>query len=85
MSFGIRLGLIICAIGLVVIVAPLTLPRSTFGELGHGDGMGLIGLIMIGAVLFGIGAVATIIAGVIHNQRVAAAHKKYADTGEEIK
>lgn len=32
-------------------VAPFVLPRSAFGELGHGDGMGLIGLSMMGMIL----------------------------------
>jgi hypothetical protein len=82
-SFGLRLGLIICVIGVLTITAPLILPRSIFGELGHGDGMGLIGLIMIGAVLLGVGVVTTIVAAVIHNRRVAAGWQNYAERGEE--
>jgi hypothetical protein len=84
-SVGLRLSLIICVIGLVTIAAPLVLPRSAFGELGHGDGMGLIGLIMVGTVVLGVGVLATIIAAVIHNRRVAAARKSYAEVGEEKK
>jgi hypothetical protein len=34
-----------------MMVAPFVLPRSFFGELGHGDGMGLIGLSMWGLIL----------------------------------
>ena len=40
-------------ISLIGMVSPLVLPRYSewlFGELGHGDGFGLIGLIMIGAI-----------------------------------
>jgi hypothetical protein len=85
MSFGIRLSLIICAIGIVTIAAPLVLPRSAFGELGHGDGMGLIGLIMFGAVLLGVGTVMTIIAAVVHNRRVATTWENYTEVGEEKK
>ena len=72
-------------IGVATISAPLVLPRSVFGELGHGDGMGLIGLIMIGAVLLGIGLIATIIAAVLHNRTVASNWKNYAEAGEEKK
>ena len=51
MSFGTGLGFAISAIGGAMTVAPFVLPRSAFGELGHGDGMGLIGLSMMGVML----------------------------------
>lgn len=51
MSFGTGLGFAISAIGGVLTVAPLVLPRAAFGELGHGDGFGLIGLMMMGLML----------------------------------
>jgi hypothetical protein len=72
-------------IGIVTIAAPLVLPRSTFGELGHGDGMGLIGLIMFGAVLLGVGTIMMIIAAVVHNRRVATTWENYTEVGEEKK
>ncbi len=75
----------ICAFGIFTIVAPFVLPRSAFGELGHGDGMGLIGLVMLGAILFGVGVIATIFGAVIHNRRVADTKTSYAKVGEEKK
>jgi hypothetical protein len=44
-------GVATFAIGALTFMAVAFLPRATFGELGHGDGMGLMGLMMLSAIL----------------------------------
>ena len=83
MSIGVRLCLIVFCIGIAMIVGPITLPRSAFGELGHGDGMGLIGMIMVGAIVAAVGAIGTIIAAVLSGS-IKSATETNAVTGEEI-
>jgi uncharacterized membrane protein len=56
-SFGTVSGFSVSAVGAVMIIAPLILPRAAFGELGHGDGMGLIGMIMMGFAVFVTGLI----------------------------
>jgi hypothetical protein len=63
---GVRFGLGIVCIGIALIFGPLVLPRPAFGELGHGDGMGLIGLIMFGTAALGFGIIVAIASAVLH-------------------
>ena len=62
MSLATGIGGVIAAIGGAMTVAPFVFPRSFFGELGHGDGMGLIGMSMFGLVLIGVGGAIALIA-----------------------
>ena len=48
-------GGIMILIGAALIFAPILLPRSWFGEVGHGDGMGLIIIMLLGALAGGLG------------------------------
>jgi hypothetical protein len=50
-------GAAFVVVGGVISLAPFVLPRSVFGGLGDGDGMGLIGLFLIGAFV-SVGGVA---------------------------
>jgi hypothetical protein len=54
------------AVGATTVLLTLLLPRSAMGELGHGDGMGLIGLIFFGAIGVGTGFVAILISTIIY-------------------
>jgi hypothetical protein len=54
------------AVGATTVLLTLLLPRSAMGELGHGDGMGLIGLIFFGAIGFGVGGVAILISTIVY-------------------
>ena len=80
MSGAIRLGSITTAFGAALTYGPLLLPRQWFGEFGHGDGMGLIGLSTFGFLILGLGFIVLIFVAVAklipsknspHNQRKA--------------
>lgn len=71
MSAARRLGLVVLAIGVLTTVAPFVLPRRVFGELGHGDGMGLIGLVLIGLLVAGLGLIVTLTGAVADTARKA--------------
>ncbi len=58
-------GVAAAAIGALTILAVVILPRSTFGELGHGDGMGLIGLMLFGSIGMAAGLFLLLTAAVI--------------------
>jgi len=66
-------------LGIVTIIAVTVLPREAFGELGHGDGMGLIGLYLFGAVGVGTGLIASLVTGIIY----AVGHKSRVGSVEE--
>jgi hypothetical protein len=67
------------AIGAVTILAVVFLPRTTFGELGHGDGMGLIGLMLFGAIGMAAGLLLLLILTVIF----IVGHRRRAKLSEE--
>lgn len=67
------------AIGAVTILAVVFLPRTTFGELGHGDGMGLIGLMLFGAIGMAAGLLLLLILTVIF----VVGHRRRAKLSEE--
>ena len=80
MSGAIRLGLIATLLGAALAYGPVLLPREWFGELGHGDGMGLIGISMFGFLIFGLGLIVLVFTAAAklipsknsqHNQRKA--------------
>lgn len=71
MSAARRLGLAVLAIGALTTVAPFVLPRSVFGELGHGDGMGLIGLVLIGLLVASLGLIVTLTSAIADTARKA--------------
>jgi hypothetical protein len=58
-------GIATAAVGAVMILAVVFLPRAAFGELGHGDGAGLMGLMLLGAVGMAVGLFLLLIVAVI--------------------
>jgi len=62
-------GSALMLLGLVVFAGPMILPRSFFGELGHGDGFGLVGLVMQGGMMVGAGVIVLTIAAVVEARR----------------
>ena len=65
----VALGLIIIAIGLFLAIGPMFLPRSMFGEAGHGDGMGLIGMMMLGGLLTVGGMILAVIGSILAGRK----------------
>ena len=59
-------GLILLLIGGCMVLGPMMLPRSFFGELGHGDGFGLVGMILWGAPIAIAGIVALFVGAARH-------------------
>ncbi len=66
------LGWTLIMIGGSLILAPVILPRPWFGELGHGDGAGIMGLMLMGSLIGVIGIfviVGALLAGLIKHKR----------------
>ena len=66
-------------LGVATVLAVMLLPRNAFGELGHGDGMGLIGLMVFGV----IGALTGVAALAITVTVFLAGRKRRANSGKE--
>ena len=66
-------------LSVATVLAVMLLPRSAFGELGHGDGMGLIGLTIVGMIGAVVGAITLAITNVVF----LAGQKRRAKPGKE--